>query len=708
MAHYLRILLVLLLIASCTAPPPLYVEPLRDSNATAAGVWAADLETVADAIGIGRVLFQDDPRKLTGVAYCDEGNRLADQGEFRAALRAKSEALYLSGSDSDYMLTAHCAAGIALIYDYVGDNLRSLKWAGFAQDYLARAPLSYGDPRPSYIKTMVLKVQSDAAKAEERLPEALNKMEAALAVAKDNPPLISWIKLGLANILAQSEPERAIPLLNQVIAEDPNAYRAIAWRVLGSIELDSNAPQAQSIFTNLASTARAQGDDYTLCWAEQGLAHVAVKLGQPLPALEHYRLAVEAADRVRAWFHTEEFRSSTFGSLQEIFDEAVNLNMRSGRFVEAFEIAEQSRARSLRDMMHDTTKEATQAGQIAARIQNALPTDTTLVSYYVLPHRLYIWKISRTDVVGLPVTVEQAALKLLTTELHGLLQFEPLDIPGDGGRTELINSKSRVLWEYLIKPLSISPGTKLIVVPHRFLHFLPFVALRDKTWLIRDHQLSFAPSAAAWLEAGSRVRPGMTMLAFGNPDTAEARKGLPGAETEINGIKQVIPQAEIALRLNASRERFVKSAAQYNILHFAAHAKVDSIDSGASALLLAGPTPQESRLEAKDIYRFELPHASLVTMSACDTALGAMSKGDEVYSLTSAFIAAGAKNVITTLWPVSDEATPKLMVLFYQNIVSGMEYAEALRQAQLGMAADQATEDPAFWAAFELVGAGGR
>ncbi len=105
-------------------------------------------------------------------------------------------------------------------------------------------------------------------------------------------------------------------------------------------------------------------------------------------------------------------------------------------------------------------------------------------------------------------------------------------------------------------------------------------------------------------------------------------------------------------------------------------------------LSLAGPTPAESRLEARDIYRFELPNASLVIMSACETALGPTSRGDEVYSLTSAFIAAGAKNVITTLWRAWDEAaaTPRLMEIFYRNVASGMDYAEALRQAQLTIA----------------------
>jgi CHAT domain-containing protein len=307
----------------------------------------------------------------------------------------------------------------------------------------------------------------------------------------------------------------------------------------------------------------------------------------------------------------------------------------------------------------------------------------------------------------------KASIQQKPTSLKDLVaQFEVLaalpSSPSDRELDKLFAMDTGYLWYYLIDPLHLAKGTKLIIVPHRFLSFLPFAALANKAYLIQDHQLSFAPSAAVWVQARSRVRPASTLLAFGNPDTQGRQANLPAAEVEVEAIRKAIPSAVIPPRQSASRDLFMRAGSQYNILHFATHGESDSAEPSASALLLAGRTQQDSVLTARDIYRVALPQASLVTLSACNTALGPMSRGDEVYSLTSAFIAAGAKNVIATLWSVPDESTATLMALFYKNIASGMDYAEALRQAQLAMIADPKTSGSSLWAGFELVGAGGR
>jgi tetratricopeptide (TPR) repeat protein len=618
------------------------------------------------------------------------------------------------------MLTAHCTAGIALIYDYVGDHKRSLTWATSALSYLPTTPAPAGDIRPSYVKTIVYKVRADADTADQNFPQALADMQAALLETKDNPQLIPWIKLGLANIYMHTEPASAIPLLNETIAGASGAYRLIALRLLGTIELSQNAASAQTIFSDLAKTASFQNDDYTLCWAQLGMAKASLKLGDSSLAYRNYSDAVASADRVRSWFHTEELRSSTFASLQDIFDEAIDFDMHNGHPAEAFEISEQSRARSLRDMMQDTTPSTVNEGHIAADVQNSLPPDTTLVSYYVLPHSLLIWKISHTGIDPLaadgPTGRDMSNGQAPSLLKARVVQFEVLAglFPSPGnelGNRERAQEAPQIgqfLWRYLIEPLHLAPNTKLVIVPHRFLHFLPFAALGNTDFLIRDHQLSFAPSAAVWLQARSRVRAASNLLAFSNPDTGGTQNDLAYAEAEAAGIRRAFPSAVIPPRQSASRDLFIRAAPQYNILHFSAHGKFDSVQASASALLLAGWTPQDSVLTARDIYRVPLPQASLVTMSACNTALGPTSRGDEIYSLTSAFIAAGAKNVITTLWSVPDESTATLMALFYKNIASGMDYAEALRQAQLAMIADPKTSDSSLWAGFELVGAGGR
>jgi CHAT domain-containing protein len=91
-----------------------------------------------------------------------------------------------------------------------------------------------------------------------------------------------------------------------------------------------------------------------------------------------------------------------------------------------------------------------------------------------------------------------------------------------------------------------------------------------------------------------------------------------------------------------------------------------------------------------------------VVLSACETALGKLTRGDELTGLTRAFIYAGTPSVITTLWQVNDRAAFELMREFYRQLKAGANKAEALRQAQLAML--ERRPHPYYWAAYELIG----
>ncbi len=98
--------------------------------------------------------------------------------------------------------------------------------------------------------------------------------------------------------------------------------------------------------------------------------------------------------------------------------------------------------------------------------------------------------------------------------------------------------------------------------------------------------------------------------------------------------------------------------------------------------------------------------ANLVVLSACDTAKGKLSDGDDLIGLTRAFIYAGTPNIVATLWKVNDESTKILMTDFHQNIKEGMNYAEALQAAQADLRANPMYAHPYYWAPFVLAGSG--
>jgi len=105
-------------------------------------------------------------------------------------------------------------------------------------------------------------------------------------------------------------------------------------------------------------------------------------------------------------------------------------------------------------------------------------------------------------------------------------------------------------------------------------------------------------------------------------------------------------------------------------------------------------------LRAGDLYNLSLS-ADLVTLSACETALGKVSTGDDVVGFTRGFLYAGTRSLIASWWQVDDEATRDLMVNFYTNL-SKMSKDEALRQAQLKV--KEQYSHPYYWAAFLLTG----
>jgi len=103
---------------------------------------------------------------------------------------------------------------------------------------------------------------------------------------------------------------------------------------------------------------------------------------------------------------------------------------------------------------------------------------------------------------------------------------------------------------------------------------------------------------------------------------------------------------------------------------------------------------------ALSLSTLNLTNTQLVFLSACETGLGTIQTAEGVQGLPKAFIQAGAKNVIMSLWQVDDKATTTLTKYFYQNLKSGMSYKNALRNAKLKMI----DMHPYYWSSFILSG----
>ncbi len=208
--------------------------------------------------------------------------------------------------------------------------------------------------------------------------------------------------------------------------------------------------------------------------------------------------------------------------------------------------------------------------------------------------------------------------------------------------------------------------------------------------LTADYAVSYVPSGTHLARLQGRPRPaGTRLLALGDPafGNADGWKPLPGTRVEVERLRVLAgADATVLTGADASERRLegLRAAgelATFRYLHFATHGEGNSVRAFESALILAKETlPQEltakpgapfmnGRLSAGEVLEFWKLDADLVTLSACETALGKAGGGDGLLGFAQAFLSAGARAVCLSLWKVDDTATALLMSRFYENLL---------------------------------------
>ena len=333
------------------------------------------------------------------------------------------------------------------------------------------------------------------------------------------------------------------------------------------------------------------------------------------------------------------------------------------------------------------------------RIQRILPDSTALVEYYLTQKKTYLWLVRNRS---LRVEEIDKGREELVEEVRAFREAIAKGLS--------VKEESKTLYDELIQPLAKGlRGIKhLIIVPHGVLHYLPFSALMDKKghYLLEDFTLSLAPSATVLgfcLEKGDRFRRKLQrVLALGNPDLGERALDLPFAEREVKSLRWFFPQVKGLLRGEATETAVKREAGGYDLILFSTHGEYDPTNPLFSALRLTPDSENDGRLEVHEVFGLDL-NAYLVTMSACETGLGRITRGDEVIGLSRSFIYAGTPSVVATLWKVDDLAAAVVVKRFHRYLREGYSRAEALRKAQL-LVKEEINSHPAYWAAFTLTG----
>ena len=190
-------------------------------------------------------------------------------------------------------------------------------------------------------------------------------------------------------------------------------------------------------------------------------------------------------------------------------------------------------------------------------------------------------------------------------------------------------------------------------------------------------------------------------------------ESLASSEAEVRNIFEMFAKtgqpAKACMWGAANRQNFSSdSVAKYRYIHLATHGFVNSEKpelSGVQLSHLQGDS-QEGVLYSNDVYGLKL-NCDLLVLSACETGLGKIMKGEGIVGLSRAFIYAGSKNLLVSLWKVSDNSTSQMMTEFYQLLLkekNELNYAEILQKAKLMLILDKNYSRPYYWAPFILIG----
>jgi CHAT domain-containing protein len=619
---------------------------------------------------------------------------------------------------------------VALPYIAYNAKVDALADLGRYKDALALADQAIYLPRTYNFYgqlQLLLTSRSDVLIKEGKTSEALAGYEEALADARK---LKSW---------------RAINTVDGKLAsalEHSGALRQALTAIDEAIEANKQTPEEMFLVPgNLALKARLQAE-----------------LGRRADAETLYAKGADISRALLTRVPTPEVERLLLTEMSDLYSGYFELLSGQGRYAEAFGIIEQARGRiEAQNLEYDRTalphyaseeeiafqrseltllnsdnpqQRAEILEQALASKQNATDqsTEETPVSLTQLQKQLRPEELLIEYVLGDP---QSYALLISHSKVNRYILSAKAQIEKDarGYRDRLrkrgvdANMGRKLFTALLGFTHDLSEFKSIIVVADGELHLLPFSALIDDSgkYLLETKTVSVAPSGtvlsllrerqnraavsrpylgvAPWAEDKNPSR--WTTRAISSDLKSADPPALPDSRDEVESIAAMVPKpSTVLIGPEATKQRFESlPLSNYRVLHLALHGVVDSVFPDRSALLFAPSKEDNGRLEAKDIRRLHL-NAQLVTLSACDTAVGPIGAAG-VESLDMAFIEAGANSVVSTRWALEDNSSDQFMKMFYKRL-NKEDKAEALRGAKLDLM--KAGAQPYYWAAYELVG----
>lgn len=250
--------------------------------------------------------------------------------------------------------------------------------------------------------------------------------------------------------------------------------------------------------------------------------------------------------------------------------------------------------------------------------------------------------------------------------------------------------------------------SNLVIIPDGLLNFVPFEALLTEPtetttfsgmpFFVTSHSIAYNSNIRFYLEDQKKITNPKILGLF--PVFENSNQPLDHSIEEAHALKK-ISKAKLLMYDAANKEEFLNRAADYDILHLSTHATGGDFTNPATITFI------DQSLLVNELYGMAI-NPELVVLSACETGIGKLSKGEGAMSIARGFQYAGAKNILYTLWPINDASTARLMELFYKAYAKTNSANYANRQSKLDYLRNSSISNlkksPYYWSAFTYYG----
>ena len=346
-----------------------------------------------------------------------------------------------------------------------------------------------------------------------------------------------------------------------------------------------------------------------------------------------------------------------------------------------------------------------------SQIQKLLEDDEMLVSYFYGNKNIYIISVTNGTKHFQKIKID-TTLGLKINKVYNMLNNPSSDI-------KLLGNLTNDIYTSLLKAsIEANHNNRLIIIADGLLNYIPFSSINTNpngiNYLIEKKAISYAHSATLFAELKQSKSLNNTVLAFAPSfdDNFEANNErstiLLPLSNNVKEVEQILThfKGNSFISKNASLKNFTDQIFNYGIIHLATHAILNDELPEYSYLAFTPKKNEESLLYVSDLYNMQFD-ANLITLSACETGIGDLKKGEGFISLSRGFFYGGASSILNTIWKINDASSSILMNNFYKHLSKGNHKDIALQKAKLEFLKankQNALSHPYYWSGFVLTG----